>query len=65
MRISTALRQIALAALLDMWAREGFWVPTYQNGTFRMLCELAELPDDMRKRLGVAEHQTAQRYYPK
>jgi hypothetical protein len=65
MHVSSALRQTPLAALLDLWAWEGFQVPPHLNGTFRMLCELAELPDDMRKRLGVAEHQTAQRYYPK
>lgn len=63
MHVSDALRESALAALLDLWAREGFQVPTRQNATFLMLWKLAGLSDEIRQRIGI--EPVAAPYYPR
>jgi hypothetical protein len=63
MHVSGALRASALAALLDLWAREGFQVPTRQNATFLTLWELAGLSDEIRQRIGI--EPVAPPYYPR
>lgn len=54
------MREAAREALIDLWAREGFKVPARQNLTFRMLWELAELPDDTRKLMGIVSDHEAE-----
>ena len=55
---SIDMRESARAALIDLWSEDGFNVPVRHNRAIRLLVELAELPDEIRKRLGtVSDHE--------
>jgi hypothetical protein len=62
MHVSYHLRETARAALIEIWAREGFRVPARQNATFQVLWEMTEWPDEIRKRIGiVSDHEAVWR----
>jgi hypothetical protein len=54
------IREAARAALIDLWAQEGFRVPARENSLFRVLWETAEWPDETRKRLGIVSDHEAE-----
>jgi hypothetical protein len=50
-RLATATA--AHAALIDLWAEKGFRVPPKQNELFLILWQMSELPDHIRRRMGI------------
>jgi hypothetical protein len=55
---SQPMRAAARKALIDLWCRDGFRVPSRHNRLVLTLVELAGLPDEIRKRLGaVSDHE--------
>ncbi len=60
--MQSSVQQAARDALIDLWAEEGFTVDPRKNETFRQLWIFSQLPDEIRKRMGiVSDHEAAWR----